>query len=45
MVTRYKFQFYFKGLLIWSVNLVKNTDPNKYVYTGYGIEFNLRSEF
>ena len=33
--------FYFKGLL---VKLAKNVDPDKYVYTDYGIGFNSRSE-
>ena len=28
-----------------SVKLIKNVDPDKYVYTSYGIGFNLRSEF
>ena len=27
------------------VKLTKNTDPDKYKYTGYGIEFDSRSEF
>ena len=45
MVTRVKFSFYFKRLLIWSVKLAKNADPDKYVYTGYDIGFDSRSEF
>ena len=44
MVTRFKFRFYFKGLLI-SVKLAKNADPDKYVYCGYSIGFILRSLF
>ena len=32
-------------MLIWSVKLVKNTDPDKYVYPGYCSGFNLRSKF
>ena len=31
--------------LFGSVNLTKNTDPDKYVYSGHGIGFDLRSEF
>ena len=31
--------------LFWSVKLIKNADPDKYIYTGYGIGFNSRSEF
>ena len=38
MVTILKFCFYFK-------RLVKKVNPDKYVYTGYGIGFDLRSEF
>ena len=45
MVTRFKFQFYFKGLLIWRCKLAKNADPDKYVYSGYGIGLDSRSEF
>ena len=45
MVTGFKFQFYFTGLLIWRFKLAKNADPDKYVYSGYGIRFDLRSEF
>ena len=29
----------------WSVKLTKNADLDKYVYPGYGIGFDLRSEF
>ena len=31
--------------LFGSVKLTKNTDPDKYLYTGYGIGFNLGSDF
>ena len=31
--------------LFWFVKLTNNVDPDKYVYTGYGIRFNLRSVF
>ena len=41
MVTRFK---YFKRLL-GAVKITKNSDPDKYVYTGYGIVFDSRSEF
>ena len=34
-----------KDCLFGDVNLAKNTDPDTYVYTGYGIGFSLRSEF
>ena len=27
------------------IKLAKNADPDKYVYSGYGIGFDLRSEF
>ena len=37
--------FPLKDCLLWSVKLAKNADPDKYVYSGYGIGFNLRSEF
>ena len=30
--------------LFGSVEVTKNADPNKYKYSGYGIEFDLRSE-
>ena len=41
MDTRFKFPFYFKELLIWR----KYADPDKYIYSGYGIGFDSRSEF
>ena len=37
--------FTFKDCLFLGVRLAKNADSNKYVYAGYGIGFNLRSEF
>ena len=37
--------FTLKDCLFGSVKLVRNTDPDKYVCTGYGIGFNLRSAF
>ena len=32
-------------MLFGGVKLAKNADPDKYVYTGYGIGFYSRSEF
>ena len=40
MVKRFKYSFY-----IGSVELTKNTDPDKCKYTGYGIGFDSCSEF
>ena len=34
-----------KDCLLGVVNLAKKTDPNKHVYSGYGIRFDSRSEF
>ena len=31
--------------LFGPIKLTKNADPDKYIYTGYGIRFDLRSEF
>ena len=31
--------------MLGGAKLAKNADPDKYVYTGYGIGFDLRSEF
>ena len=45
IVTRFKFWFYFKGLLIGGVKLAKTAHPDKYVYSGCGIGFDSRSEF
>ena len=45
MVTRFKFWFYFKELLIGGIKLAKNADPGKYVYTSNGLAFDSRSEF
>ena len=35
--------FTLKHCLFGGVKLAKNTDPDKYVYTGYGFGFDLRS--
>ena len=45
MITRFKFRFYFKDCLFRGVEVAKNADPDKYVYTGYVIGFDLRSVF
>ena len=37
--------FTLKDCLFGGVKLSKNGDPDKYVYSGYGIGFDLRSEF
>ena len=37
--------FTIKYYLFGSVKLTKNADPDKHACTGYGIGFNLRSEF
>ena len=42
---RFKSVFALKGYLFGGVKLAKNADPVKYVYTGYGIGFDSRSEF
>ena len=37
--------FALKGCLFGAVKLTKDADPDKYKYSGYGIGFDLRSEF
>ena len=37
--------FTLKTCLLGGVKLAKNTEPDKYVYTGYGIGFDSCSEF
>ena len=37
--------FTLKDCLFGGVKLAKNTNPDKYVYSSYGIEFDSRSEF
>ena len=37
--------FTLANCLFGSVKLTNNADPDKYVYTGYGIGFDSRSEF
>ena len=32
-------------MLIWNCEVIKNADPDKYVYSGYGIGFDAHSEF
>ena len=43
MVTRLDFTL--NDCLFGGVKLAKNADSDKYVYSGYGIEFDSRSEF
>ena len=45
MVTKVNTDFTLKDCLFGGVKLSKNTDPDKYVYTGYGIGFDSCSEF
>ena len=37
--------FTLKDCLFGRVKLAKNTNPDQYVYSSYGIEFDSRSEF
>ena len=37
--------FTLKDCLFGGVKLTKNADPDKYIYTGYSIGFDSRSEF
>ena len=37
--------FILQNCLVGGFKLAKHADPDKYVYTGYGIEFDLCSEF
>ena len=45
MLGNLKTDFILKSCLFWSVKLLKNTDPDKFKYSGYGIGFDSRSEF
>ena len=45
MVTRFKFWFTLKDCLFGCVKLAKNADPDKYVYSRYGIVFDSPTEF
>ena len=46
MVKKFKQRFYIKELRIWICkSICKNTDPDKYKYSGYRIGFDSRSEF
>ena len=42
---RFKSDFTLKYCLFGGVKLAKNADPDKYIYSGYGIGFDFRSEF
>ena len=44
MVRRFKFRFNFKDCLFGGVKLAKNIDPDKYIYSCYGIGFDSSSE-
>ena len=44
MIKKFQHRYYIKYLLR-SVKLIKNADPDKYKYSGYGIAFDSRSEF
>ena len=44
MVTRFTFWFYLKDCLFGGVKLAKNANPDKYIYSGYGIGFDSCSE-
>ena len=45
MVTRFKSDFTLKDCFCGGVQLSKNADPDKYVYSSYCIGFDSRSEF
>ena len=45
MLGNLKTDFILKSCLFWSAKLLKNTDPDKFKYSGYGIGFDSRSEF
>ena len=42
-IKKFKHRFFIRQLLIGSVKLTKDADPNKYKDTGYSIGFDLRS--
>ena len=44
MVTRFNCDFTLKDCLFGGIKLAENADLDKYIYSGYGIEFDLRSE-
>ena len=45
MVKKFKHRFYTGELLFGPVELTKNANPDKYKYSGYGIQFESRSNF
>ena len=45
MATKFKHWFTLRGCLFGSVKLTKNTDPDKYSYSGYGIGFDTQIEY
>ena len=45
MATRFRFCFTFKNWLFGGIKLAINADPDKYLYSGYVIEFDTCIEF
>ena len=45
IVKKFKQRFILDNCLFGSLKLIKNTDPNKYKYSVYGIGFDSRSDF
>ena len=45
IVKKFEHWLYIRWLLYRAVKLTNNTDPDKYGYSGYGIEFDTRSQF
>ena len=45
MVKRLNAKFTLKDCFFGNVKITKNTDPNKYSYSGYGIGFDSSSVF
>ena len=45
MAILYWLQFYLKKLLLGDIKLIKNTDPDKYSYSGCGISFDMLFHF
>ena len=45
MITRFTFDFTLRNCLFGGAKLAKNADPDKYVYSRYGIVFDSPTEF
>ena len=45
MTLSFKHWFYFRGCLFGGAELTKNADPDKYVYSGYGIGFDTQIKY